>query len=601
MPHQNTPKPLESQIQPLRYDHRMKPRQIRNERARFGREKTWEKSVNVIGSKLWFEELFKSLMGFEARDFQTASYLDYRMGRDTLVVVATGSGKSAICQSIIYAERVRGNPIKILLVEPTKALSDDQVRVYSAFAMTTHLFQVREAKLRGIKAIALHEDAVTEADHQGINLFTTCIGPEAELIVVTPETLQGDRFQRVLDHATFRNKLAGISVDEMHLVDEWGRNWRPTYLNVSNLRQRLSSDVWWLGTSASCPQYSTLPRVEQLLGFERGQYSLHRNPVDRLDISYHPRFLKHTYTGTEFLDLAWIVPEDVKGPEDIRKTVIYCETIQLADAVSTYLESLLLTNFPNRAQTIKPFHSILSHASRHEILQELDDSSVLRIIVATDCAAQGLNVRGIQDVVCFSLCKTVNHMLQWAGRAGRGQRCNPRVITYAPPWMQVPKTGIGTTQKAELEGARRSKQEPTMLDWFNRGVLGCPRQVACRHNGDSFKQPDNCCNYHNPDDANVRYSAIKAADKKAGRKAAQTTIRSDKTYEPLTKKMKESARYLLTEWRQECWRKIRGNDEFWSAEIFLPTGLINTLAERLYAITSEEKLHILLKGRWDED
>lgn len=319
------------------------------------------------------------------------------------------------------------------------------------------LAQVREAELRGVHAVALHEDTLRSAANEGRDLFKECASGPWELIVVTPEMLGTPQFKTLLNNRTFKSRLIGVSVDEMHLISQWGEGWRRTYLNVSHLRVQVDSDVWWIGTSGSCLIiHTTLPKVKKLLGFTDDSYWLHHGYVDRPDISYEPRICQYAYTGDNMHDLDWVIEEGIKSASEIRKTLINVKTIADGSKVLRYLESLLPSNFPKRDQIIGSFHSIIDGDARNAILADFDNGEDLRILVATDCGAQGINVKGIQDVICWDIPECLDQLKQWAGRAGRGAISDSErsiwFISYGPKWIRAAAGDDGAHDDAKHFG-----------------------------------------------------------------------------------------------------------------------------------------------------
>lgn len=371
-----------------------------------------------------FTEEFERAFAFPPRDFQVEVFQNYADHKDTLLVVPTGAGKSVCWQSLALWERPNGK-CKILLIEPGKALADNQVCIQKSITLSeTDIIEpkVLEAERRGIRAIAVHEDTIAEATQSNPprDLFKEAIKGDAEIIVLTPEMLETPRFDSVLTAPRFVAALKAVVVDEMHLLYEWGETWRPSYLQIGRLRARLPSNVWWLGASASCPDNGPLARIRLSLGFQPDSHALVRRPVDRLDISYQVRILEHATSGTTFHDIDWLFGNpNILKPEDIPKTIIYCKTIKLCSLVAKYLHTLVPGAIADPTKVIMTFHSIRTQRNRSRIVEDFERGTELRILVATDCACVGINVKGIEVIIVLSLCMTLNALLQWLGRVAR--------------------------------------------------------------------------------------------------------------------------------------------------------------------------------------
>ena len=130
-------------------------------------------------------------------------------GHDTLGLMPTGGGKSLTFQ--VPALATGG---VCIVITPLIALMKDQV---------DHLRQ------RGIKAAAVysgmqHADVITTLEN--------AIFGGVKILYVSPERLSSELFQKKLGHM----KVSFITVDEAHCISQWGYDFRPSYLKISDIR-----------------------------------------------------------------------------------------------------------------------------------------------------------------------------------------------------------------------------------------------------------------------------------------------------------------------------------------------------------------------------
>jgi hypothetical protein len=101
------------------------------------------------------------------------------------------------------------------------------------------------------------------------------LGASTYLIIVflSPKITLSEQFRCVLLDQTFQQCLVLIAIDELHVLEQWGTTWRPTYSHLRILRSHINNTVPWFGTSATLDP-DTLREVKTLAEFDETTYVL---------------------------------------------------------------------------------------------------------------------------------------------------------------------------------------------------------------------------------------------------------------------------------------------------------------------------------------
>ena len=99
----------------------------------------------------------------------------------------------------------------------------------------------------------------------------------------SPEIAISKKFKKcILDHFSFTDRLCLLAVDEIHLVEEWGKNFRPMYTEIGKIRKRIPCHVPLVGILATLTK-SVRSRVMEKAGF-LPNYRLLQTSLDRSEI-----------------------------------------------------------------------------------------------------------------------------------------------------------------------------------------------------------------------------------------------------------------------------------------------------------------------------
>jgi ATP-dependent DNA helicase RecQ len=293
-------------------------------------------------------------------------------GRDSIVVLPTGGGKSLCFQAPAVVR-----PGLALIVSPLISLMKDQVDTLVANGVPAALYN---SSLGGDE-----KTAVAAGLREG----------RYRLLYVSPERLVGegsDGFRALLASC----RLSFVAVDEAHCISQWGHDFRPEYRQLGRLRQLLP------GISLHAYTATATARVRHDIAIQLGL----NDPVefvgsfDRPNLVY--RVLPRATLKRQLLDVL----------ERHRREagIIYCTSRREVDALAAWLTA---TGIP-----ALPYHAGLSDAERvrHQdaFLGERAD-----VIVATVAFGMGIDRSDVRFVVHAGAPRSLEHYQQESGRAGR--------------------------------------------------------------------------------------------------------------------------------------------------------------------------------------
>ena len=318
-------------------------------------------------------EILQRHWGFRAfRPVQEQIIRAVMAGRDTLALMPTGGGKS-----LTYQVPTMARAGLCIVVTPLIALMKDQ---------TDRLRRL------GIPAVAIHSGL---SPRQIDIALDNCVYGDVKFLYVAPERLATEAFRlRVV-----RMNVTLLAVDEAHCISQWGYDFRPSYLRIAELRERLPG-VPVLALTASATQ-AVAEDIMRHLKFSEPH--IIRSSFARPNLSYSVR---HTDDKNgQLLRLLRNVPGS---------GIVYMRTREGTEQLTEQL----------RAEGIAAaaYHGGLGHADRAQ-RQDAWLKGEVRVMVATNAFGMGIDKPDVRFVVHYSMCDSLESYYQEAGRAGRdGQR-----------------------------------------------------------------------------------------------------------------------------------------------------------------------------------
>ncbi|KAK6977141.1 nucleoside triphosphate hydrolase protein [Favolaschia claudopus] len=540
-----------------------------------------------VNSWPWLDTLLRQKCGIlSLHPHQLDHSKDLVDGRDLFLVIATGQGKSVVLYAPLIAAQARQERGLAFMVVPTKILAVQLANVGRKY---------------GLRVLAINEDTVREAHiRERRDLFEEFAGGSGISVgVMSPQMLQGRRVGKLLGDPKFRAQVRWMLIDEAHVLNEESGTFREPYRGILNMRARLpTKTIWAAVTGTATPSAALL--IAAALGFRAGQYVNARYSVDRPNIKYIPRFFQHPVSGSQFLDLSFVVPIDMITPYDIILTLIFVKTIKVGYALMKFFDSLLPSHLPNRLSIIKLYNALMPVDYRRKFVEDLNDGSTLRIGIVTDTCTYGTDIPKLARVIIAHIGDSMEDSpevsKQQMGRAGRDG--SPAVaVVYAPAWVRDvsgPDSEI-TTKQGLTDLERRNALPPVTRKFFNPTEDCCSRAADLEYNGEDFILRPGCCSLHEsePEESCDLAMVARWVEHFRAREEAERrkTVRSDGTYKPLDPILKASLTRVILAWRARKYNSLRSPTSTGGGSVsLLPQRLVDRVVDRAHACTSLDRL-----------
>jgi len=321
-------------------------------------------------------------------------------GRDALVVLPTGSGKSFTFQ---LPALLRDGTT--LVFSPLKALMKDQVD-----------------KLldRGL-ALADRVDSTQTAEEQE-RVFQRMREGTVRLVYIAPERVRDPRLMAALKEA---KNIVQVVVDEAHCVHMWGHSFRPDFLYIAQLVEAIAETRGRRPPVAALTATAT-PHVRgsiaRRLRLREGSVEIERNP-NRPEL----RFVVYNRTSPGFQirskrdKLRILLRILRRADRDEESAIVYVNTTREAERLARRLEAMGLD--------ARYYHGKMDDQARKDV-QDMFLEGQIKTIVATKAFGMGIDKPDIRYVVHYQIPGDLESYFQEAGRAGRDQQVSWCVLLY---------------------------------------------------------------------------------------------------------------------------------------------------------------------------
>ncbi|MFA6706066.1 MAG: ATP-dependent DNA helicase RecQ [Bacteroidales bacterium] len=314
-------------------------------------------------------EILKKYWGYDSfRYNQEAIISSVLSNKDTLALLPTGAGKS-----LCYQLPALCRPGICIVVSPLIALMIDQEK---------------SLKSKGIKVRAIYSGQSNQEIEIALN---NCIYGKVKILYISPERVSSKLFISYFE----KMKVNLIAVDEAHCISKWGYDFRPSFLNIANLRQ-YHPQTPILALTATATQ-EVVDDIQEKLLFKE---------INILTSSFQRKNLSYTvFEENDKIARIKAITENVGG-----SGLIYVRSRKKTIELSQKLQSIGIK--------ATPYHAGLTLAIRRYHQKQWQDDEI-DIIVATTAFGMGIDKNNVSYVIHYDLPESIEAYVQEVGRAGR--------------------------------------------------------------------------------------------------------------------------------------------------------------------------------------
>lgn len=385
-------------------------------------------------------EITRQYWGFDTlRPLQAQAIEAGAQGRDSLLVVPTGGGKS-LCYQVppVLMERVD------VVVSPLIALMKDQVD------------GLRQC---GYPAVALNS-GMTQGElkkaQEGI------AAGKYRLIFVAPERLLGSYCLRMLKEADVR----AFAIDEAHCISHWGHDFRPEYRRLAELREYFPKASIHAFTATATEQV----RDDIVRQLRLKEPTILVGDFDRANLTY--RVFPRVDVYSQSLEVVLRHKNEA--------VIVYCISRKDTEAMAGYLAS---------AGVKAAFYHAGMDAADRRRTQEAFAEERLDVVVATVAFGMGIDRSNVRCVIHAALPKSIEHYQQETGRAGRDGLPSECVLFYSAAdvmrWEDLILRSADEGERSDDVIAAMKAQLAQMQGYAN--ALRCRHRRLVEHFGQRYE------------------------------------------------------------------------------------------------------------------
>lgn len=317
------------------------------------------------------QEALKVLFGYDAFRPGQESVIDSILsGKDVCAIMPTGAGKS-----VCYQIPAMLLPGITLVISPLISLMQDQVKA------------LNEA---GIAAAFINSSLSERAFHETVRKTRN---GDYKILYVAPERLVTEGFIELAKTI----EISMVTVDEAHCISQWGQDFRPSYMNISQFVDMLEKRPIVSAFTATATE-NVREDIICTLGLQDPFVLV--NGFDRENLFFQ---VEKPKSKEQYI-------LDYVASHESESGIIYCATRKNVDNLYNQLES--------KGFSVAKYHAGMS-AEERKRMQDDFVFDFTSIVVATNAFGMGIDKSNVRYVIHYNMPQSMENYYQEAGRAGR--------------------------------------------------------------------------------------------------------------------------------------------------------------------------------------
>lgn len=406
-----------------------------------------------MGSNSRKTQILKEIFGYDSFRKGQEEIVDQILnGRDVLAIMPTGAGKSLCYQVpalLMSGITIVVSPLISLMIDQVKALNE--AGVHAAYINS-----------------ALTERQITKA-------LELAAAGRYKMIYVAPERLLTPRF---LDFAC-HTELSMVTIDEAHCISQWGQDFRPSYVKITEFIRQLPRRPVVSAFTATATQ-KVREDILEVLDLESPYINV--SGFDRENLYFEVRPARGKKDAIkEYL---------TQHRED--SGIIYCATRKNVDEL--YLE------LQNAGFSVGRYHAGMGTEARNESQEDFIYDRI-EIMIATNAFGMGIDKSNVRFVLHYNMPQSMENYYQEAGRAGRDGERAECILLYSPQDVRInqflleEKDLREDMDREEAEAVRERDAQRLRMMTFYSTTKDCLRGFILKYFGE--KGPRRCENCSN--------------------------------------------------------------------------------------------------------